>query len=139
MIHQVVHAAGGVLWRKQDEEPEVMLIFRRGVWDLPKGGQERGEKIADTAVREVMEELGTDHPRLGPFLAETEHSYVFEGVRYHKHTFWYAMQPVSARFEPQLEEDITELRWVPLHEAIEMVAYDNLRIPLQQLAVHLAG
>jgi 8-oxo-dGTP pyrophosphatase MutT (NUDIX family) len=116
-----------------------MLIRRYNLWDLPKGGQEEGETLHETALREVQEELGTDKPLLGPFLAETQHDYVYDGTHFHKHVFWYAMEPTSTRYHPQEEESISELKWTPLHEAIEKVAFDNLRIPLQQLAVHLAG
>lgn len=133
MIHEKVYAAGGVLWREFAGQTQVMLILRHGVWDIPKGGQERGEKIEDTAVREVMEELGTERPVLGDFLAETQHSYLFEGIRYHKHTFWYAMQTTSTDFTPQALEEITECRWVELTEALGMVAYDNLKAPLHAL------
>ena len=38
---------------------EILLIFRNGVWDLPKGGKiEYNESYEDAALREVSEETG---------------------------------------------------------------------------------
>ena len=48
-------AGGGLVYNKKNQ---VLFIFRNGKWDLPKGGIEKGEKIAYTAIREVEEETG---------------------------------------------------------------------------------
>lgn len=50
-----------------------LYIFRRGFWDLPKGKQEKGEDIRDTALREVQEETGLKHLTLGEELPTTYH------------------------------------------------------------------
>ena len=52
-----VNAAGGLV---RNGNGEFLMIHRNGKWDLPKGHQEEGERIEDTAVREVMEETGID-------------------------------------------------------------------------------
>ena len=48
-----VDAAGGLV---RDMNGQYLLILRNGIWDLPKGKREKGEDVAQTAVREVMEE-----------------------------------------------------------------------------------
>ena len=50
-----IQAAGGLVINESDE---IMLIFRRGKWDLPKGKLDKGETIEQCAVREVQEETG---------------------------------------------------------------------------------
>ena len=67
-----ITAGGGLV---QNGFGEYLLIFRNGKWDLPKGKQERGEKIYETALREVQEECGLDSLMLGRFIACTWHSY----------------------------------------------------------------
>ena len=42
----LILAAGGLV---TNENNEILLIFRRGKWDLPKGKLEKGEKLEDCA------------------------------------------------------------------------------------------
>ncbi|MCW3118909.1 MAG: hydrolase, partial [Chitinophagaceae bacterium] len=51
----VIHAGGGFIVNEKDE---LLMIFRRGKWDLPKGKQDNGETLEQCAVREVREETG---------------------------------------------------------------------------------
>ncbi len=37
---------------------EILMIFRRGKWDLPKGKLDKGESLEACALREVEEETG---------------------------------------------------------------------------------
>ena len=48
-------AAGGLV---TNENNELLMIFRRGKWDLPKGKLDKGETIEECAIREVEEETG---------------------------------------------------------------------------------
>ena len=88
-IFKIIEAAGGVIF---NEKNEVLLIFRRGHWDLPKGKIDKGESPEQAAVREVQEETGLKQPRLGEFLTETWHTYEQDGKRILKKTWWYVMQ-----------------------------------------------
>ena len=51
----------------------MLLIFRRGVWDLPKGKRDAGETIEACALREVREEIGVGELRLARELGTTVH------------------------------------------------------------------
>ena len=57
---QPVEAAGGIVW---NPDGAILLIFRHGKWDLPKGKIEQNESIAEAAEREVAEECGMRDPR----------------------------------------------------------------------------
>ena len=46
-----MRAAGGYVVRRKDAGLEVLLIHRRGVWDLPKGKCDDGEKARACARR----------------------------------------------------------------------------------------
>ena len=54
MPKQII-AAGGLV---TNPHHEILWIFRRGFWDLPKGKLEEGETIQTCALREVQEETG---------------------------------------------------------------------------------
>ncbi len=106
----IVKAAGGVVF---NENKEILLIFRKGKWDLPKGKLNKGEKIESCAIRETEEETGLKNVKLGKILTTTYHTY-HEGARFRlKETYWYIMQ-VSGKQElcPQTEEDIKEAKWI---------------------------
>ena len=105
-----IQAAGGLVTNEKDE---VLLIFRRGKWDLPKGKLDKGEKMEDCAVREVEEETGLRHVKIEAPLASTYHTY-HEGARYNlKESNWYKMKADGEQeLTPQTEEDIHDLKWV---------------------------
>lgn len=116
------------MFRGGREQPEVLLIFRREVWDLPKGKREAGETPETCARREVAEEIGlSDLPEIRTYLTDTFHSYEEKGRHLEKQTFWYAMRSDQEALTPQEEEGIKKVEWMKLNEAVERVAYDNLR------------
>lgn len=111
----IVKAAGGLV---QDEKDRILMIFRRGKWDLPKGKLDKGEKLEECAVREVEEETGIQQTQLtGPLLV-TYHTY-HEGARFIlKESYWYTMQVKgSQQLVPQSTEGITAVKWVTYPEA----------------------
>ncbi|MDZ7689725.1 MAG: NUDIX domain-containing protein [Balneolaceae bacterium] len=127
-----VTAAGGVLYQIKNDRTLVLLILRRGKWDIPKGKIEGEESLLECARREVSEEVGIPLPDISDKLIKTYHEYEEEGKYIGKTTHWYAMQtPVSEEFSPEKEEDISDVAWVPLSEAKEKVGYENLRTVLQ--------
>jgi 8-oxo-dGTP pyrophosphatase MutT (NUDIX family) len=106
----LVQAAGGLV---RNEKDEVLMIFRRGKWDLPKGKLDKGETLEECAVREVEEETGLKNIQLtGPLLV-THHTY-HEGTRFIlKESHWFSMETKSDQaLVPQAEEDIHEIKWV---------------------------
>lgn len=105
-----VTAAGGLV---ENEKGEVLLIFRRGKWDLPKGKLDKGETIEQCAVREVEEETGLKNIELKNLLAITYHTYDEFGKHILKDSHWFNMKVNSKQtIVPQIEEDISEIKWV---------------------------
>lgn len=123
-----VSAAGGVLFRtSEDDELYVLLIYRRDEWDLPKGKKEEDESFEECALREVSEEVGCEQPEIYSKIATTYHEYERDNKKYGKTTHWYSMKSdYSKKLQPQKEEGIEKLAWVPLDEARKRVGYTNL-------------
>ena len=57
-IFKPIDAAGGLV---ENNHNEILMIFRKGKWDLPKGKVELKEKIISAAKREVEEETGINN------------------------------------------------------------------------------
>lgn len=110
----LITAAGGFVLNEKDQ---VLIIFRRGKWDLPKGKLDKGESLEDCAVREVKEETGLRNIELVKPLTVTYHTY-YEGTRFIlKESHWFTMKITGEQeLIPQTEEDILEIRWVNENE-----------------------
>lgn len=107
-LFKVVKAAGGLVFK----DDQMLLMFRRGVWDLPKGKLDEGESSKDGARREVEEETGVV-VAVDEKICTTWHTYTFNGNRILKRTKWYRMTCVDeSNMAPQEEEDIEELAWM---------------------------
>jgi 8-oxo-dGTP pyrophosphatase MutT (NUDIX family) len=103
-------AAGGLV---TNEENEILCIYRKGFWDLPKGKVDQGENIIDAAVREVEEETGVVAIITNFEPTITYHTYVMNGQFCIKETYWYSMKAnINNQLKPQLEEDITAIEWI---------------------------
>ena len=60
-------AAGGLV---ENEKGEILFMFRRGKWDMPKGKRDPGETLEECALREVEEETGVGQLHLKKFLMQ---------------------------------------------------------------------
>jgi len=106
----LIKAAGGFVL---NENNEVLMMFRRGKWDLPKGKMDKKETFEECAVRETEEETGLKHIKLVSPLITTYHTY-HEGSKYVlKETRWFTMKVSGEqKLVPQATEQITKLEWV---------------------------
>ncbi len=106
----VIEAAGGVVKNASDE---ILMIYRLGKWDLPKGKLEEGESVREGAKREVIEECGISTLRVVRELPMTYHTYTLRGVPILKRTYWFDMKTEhSDKLVPQIEEHIEKAQWV---------------------------
>ncbi len=108
----LIRAAGGVV-RSLSPAGPILMIHRLGKWDLPKGKIDPGEGQETAALREVREECGIGDLKIIKKLSNTFHLYEFRGVMVVKITYWYLMLSEDhGQLQPQLEEGITEVKWV---------------------------
>ncbi|MEX2602257.1 MAG: NUDIX domain-containing protein [Balneolaceae bacterium] len=135
-----IEAAGGVIFQPDGLEGwRVVLIYRRGVWDLPKGKKDEGESFQECCLRELHEETGVSDMIIKDVLTDTIHEYDENGVMISKLTRWFAVEAEKDKVEfiPQREEQIESVEWFSLPEAKGRVGYDNLRDVLEKFEVFL--
>ncbi|HOO83388.1 MAG TPA: NUDIX domain-containing protein [Prolixibacteraceae bacterium] len=134
---KIVKAAGGLVVNNKNQ---FLCIKRWGIWDLPKGKIEKGETKKCAALREVVEETGINHLILKQKLITTYHIYQ---SKFHnnewvlKPTYWYSMMALNNEEPvPQVNEDITEARWLTTVQVKKMVlpnTYPSLVSVFEQL------
>jgi len=130
MSKPIIRAAGGLVWNKDNE---LLMIFRQDKWDLPKGKVDDGETLEACAIREVQEETGLINLTLGNFVGITQHEYFDKYLQKEviKESHWFVMQANSnEQLIPQIEEQITEIRWVPKEEINTLLKNSYLNIEL---------
>lgn len=106
----VIQAAGGLVYT---DKSELLLIFRKGKWDLPKGKLDEGEDLETCALREIEEETGAQNLTLERPLHVTYHTYHENGKHILKESHWYLIKtPKAMDLQAQTEEDIEKCEWV---------------------------
>ena len=115
---KTIVAAGGIV---KNDENQILFIFRKGKWDLPKGKIEKNEKIDDGALREVVEETGVKKIKIDRFFDTTYHIIKTQKQYFLKETHWYKMKSnYKGKLKPQKSEGIRSVRWKKIKEAKEI-------------------
>lgn len=115
-----VVACGGLV---VNDLGQILVIYRNGVWDLPKGKIEKGEKKKECAVREVEEECGINNVELIDKLITTYHTYEHKNDIVLKFNHWYLMRHSgNESLIPQTEEGITAVKWLSLENLEELTS-----------------
>ena len=121
-------SAGGVVYRKVNGGFEVLISKHSGYhkWVLPKGLVERGEKLEETAVREVEEEVGVKAKIISNIGDPEEYVYTFNSEKVFKKVYYFLMEYVSGS-ESDHDFEMEDVVWVSFDEAIERMGYDGAK------------
>jgi 8-oxo-dGTP pyrophosphatase MutT (NUDIX family) len=123
-----VIAAGGKI---TNSKSETLFIYRNDKWDLPKGKAEKNEQLPQTALREVKEETGIKEVSINKPLDITYHIFRRNNEYRLKVTYWFDMfSDYEGIFFPQLDEGITDVKWVKKAdlEEVKINSYPNIRL-----------
>jgi 8-oxo-dGTP pyrophosphatase MutT (NUDIX family) len=136
-------SAGGVLVRRL--QGRWMLAAIRpagkppGVWALPKGRIDEGERGEQTALREVAEETGAHGRSLGK-LGDVRYWFNWRGERIFKVVSFFLVRYEGGRLgdlPAEHRHEVAEVRWLPLEDAPRLLAYageqDMARKALERL------
>jgi 8-oxo-dGTP diphosphatase len=126
----MVEAAGGIVVRDGDAGTEVCVVHRPRYddWSFPKGKLDPGETFEQAALREVEEETGlrcTLEVEL-PSAEYRDNKDRPKIVRY-----WRMEVDEDPGFEPN--DEVDDLRWLPMAEAAELLTYERDRDLLRGL------
>jgi len=126
----MVEAAGGVVVRDGDAGTEVCVVHRPRYddWSFPKGKLDPGESFEDAALREVEEETGL-RCTLESELQSMEYRDNKDRPKIVR--YWQMEVDEDPGFEPN--DEVDELRWLPMAEAAELLSYERDRELLRGL------
>jgi len=127
-LYKKIDAAGGLVF-KSPKKKKILLIHRRGYYDLPKGKVDPGENNKAAALREVEEETGLKKIKLGKKIMITYHTYRDrDNKRILKRTHWFKMTTKQKKLVPQLEEDIKMAFWIKPKKflSVQRQVYGNI-------------
>ena len=130
-------SAGAVVFRRDGDKIFYLLLkYRNGHWDFPKGHIENGETEEETMRREVKEETGIDDPKVIPqFLFKYRYFYKAEGEEYErrkesgnktliiKKVIFYLTETLKK--EIKLSEEQTDFVWLEFNDALEKITYNK--------------
>ncbi|MBZ9728902.1 NUDIX domain-containing protein [Salegentibacter sp. JZCK2] len=125
---RVVTAAGGMVLNDKDE---ILFIYRKKRWDLPKGKTEKNESIEASAIREVEEETGVEGLKVTKFLQKTYHIFKRKGRFRLKVTHWYEMRTsYDGELRPETKEGIEKVKWKDLKKSQKALqkSYANIKL-----------
>ena len=137
-------SAGGVVLADLRPDAPVALVAHRSVrgtlqWTLPKGAQEPGESVGQTALREVREETGLEAELVGA-LDTIDYWFVWapEQTRYHKFVHYFLMRAVGGDFADH-DHEMEDAAWFEPARAREQMSFANERRLLDLIPDVLAG
>ncbi len=127
-----ISAAGTVVFRTRDGVQEVLLVHRPRYddWSLPKGKVDPDEYLPGCAVRETREETGLK-VRLGAPVGRVRYP-VSAGQK--SVDYWRGHVVRNGKHKPSNEVD--EVRWVPVGDALAKLTYGD-EVPVLQQALDL--
>jgi 8-oxo-dGTP pyrophosphatase MutT (NUDIX family) len=111
-----------------------------GVWALPKGQIEPGDRGEETALREVIEETGARGRSLGK-LGDVRYWFNWDGERVFKVVSFFLVRYTGGRLGEIADEfrhEVAEVRWLPLEEAPRLLAYGGEREMARKALVEVA-
>jgi 8-oxo-dGTP pyrophosphatase MutT (NUDIX family) len=138
-------SAGGVLVRRLQGRWMMAAIRPAGkppgVWALPKGRIDEGERAEATAVREVAEETGAHGHSLGK-LGDVKYWFNWRGERVFKVVTFFLVRYSGGKLgdvPAAFRHEVAEVRWLPLDEAPRLLAYKGEKDMAREAAARLAG
>tara|TARA_B110000116_G_scaffold67596_1_gene58210 strand:+ start:1479 stop:1907 length:429 start_codon:yes stop_codon:yes gene_type:complete len=118
-------SAGGLVYKKLNKTIFFVICYKKNTdkWYLPKGTQELGEKIKDTAIREVSEETGLKVSII-QYLSDIEYTFLEEKSLINKKVSYYIMNTKGGSFDDH-DNEFDNVIWATKKQCLNLLKYEN--------------
>ncbi len=126
----LIMAAGGIVEKQTDEGPLIAVIHRHlygDEWSLPKGKQDSGETLQETAIREVLEETCC-MARIIRFAGVTHY---FHGSLPKVVLYWHMKLETENKFNSS--QEVSDMEWLTPVDALQRLNYHDERQVLKKI------
>lgn len=112
-------SAGGVIVYKD----KILLLKKERTWVFPKGKVKEGEKLIETAIREIYEETGIEVKKPLSELGIIKYRYSSNNEKFEKCVNYYLF--IVDNFSINLEDGFIGYGWFYFDEALKIITYKN--------------
>lgn len=132
-----VYSAGIITYTIIDDIIYYLLLkYRTGHWDFPKGKLEPEESLQEAAHRELMEETGLSAILLPGFQESLSYYFTdFDGIKAYKTVTYFIGQTTEQ--STILSEEHTDALWAPFDQAMRKLTFENAKAILTQAQTFL--
>jgi len=132
----VEKSAGALIFRKErDKFFYLLLHYSVGHWDFPKGNIEKGEKLEDTARREILEETGIKEIKfVSNFKKWIKYFYKRAPSKFGKQKTGETVFKIVTFFlaetkekEVKISREHVDYKWLPYKEALKQLTFKNAK------------
>ena len=126
-------SAGAIIFRRENNKIYYLLLHYpsstkapKEYWDFPKGHIEKGEKLEETAKREVKEEASLKDIEFVPGFKESiKYFYKWKGKNIFKTVTFFIAQ--SKTKDAKLSYEHIDYKWLSFKEALKQITFDNAK------------
>ena len=125
-------SAGAVVFYKKDENIEYLLLSHQwGHFDFPKGNVEKGEKLEETAEREIEEETDLKEIEFVPgFEEKIKYHYKLKNKSIFKTVIFLLAESKTKKVKVSYEHK--GYVWLPYEKALEQLTFENAKQVLNE-------
>jgi len=104
----------------------LMIIDQKDRFSFPKGNNEKGETMIETAKREASEETGVKNLQFIAKLGEVDFFYKLKADFIFKKVAYFLFKTKSTKIKPELEE-IKDACWIKTNKVKGKIPFKNLQ------------
>jgi 8-oxo-dGTP diphosphatase len=127
-------SAGGIIYNPKTDQILLVEDFKNR-FTFPKGNNEKGESMVQTAQRETSEETGVKNLQFIAKIGEVRFFYQLKGEFRLKKIVYFLFTTADVETLPQKEE-IKSVVWISRNKVTDLIPFKNL-LPLWQIAQKL--